>query len=233
MNNHINDAAKSGLPKLPKLPVIRDTYCSQEMTDKLVSYLCQKRPDLVKLVFEQEKRPLPEGRDELYAKAYGNIIEYLRDLADHSVLIPESRLGMLDLLYELSRRIRSDLNLVPVLIIGNPLAPSPDGPFPDLPSSKIKIVKNPDHQLSQDEVNEVVSRAYTEHPEIFYEFSEQARRLMRSYEITQAFGGLIKNFLPEGKSDPWLIASGAASTRINKACNLPETFEDLKERFAI
>src|SRR5262245_21374296 len=88
------------LPLLPDLAVIRNTYCSQQVTDSIVGHLHERRADLIADLVKQEKRPLPDGHDDVHGKAYGRVIEYLREHADKGVVSPPTRLGMLDLLYE-------------------------------------------------------------------------------------------------------------------------------------
>lgn len=215
---------------LPKLSVIRGAYCSQEMTDRLIKYLQDNRPDLVEELAQQEKRLLPDGRDDLHGKKYGDVIAYLRERVDSSVQVPPTHIGMLDLLYELSRRIRSALNLQEVPILGRPLASSPEGPFPPLTQKSVEIVKNKEHQLSQSLVDNAIQSAYERAPEIFYDFSEQMRRMMRSYEISQSFQRLIKDSLPEGQTDPWNITMGSAYGRLYEMCEMP-SYETLKRYF--
>lgn len=223
------EAQKSpDLPPLPELPVIRDTYCSQEMTDVLVRHLQEERPDLIAELVRQERRGLPDGHDDLHGKRYGDVIEYLRAQAGDSFHVPPTRIGMLDLLYELSRRIRKALNLQEIPVFGKPLAPGPEGPFPPLVQQPVRVVKNPEHQLPQELVDRVVHAAYEQAPNIFYDFAEQMRRLMRSYEISQAFYGLIKKSLPGGQEDPWNITLGSAHSRLHEMCEMPD-YETLKK----
>lgn len=220
------------LPPLVELPVYRDTYCSQEMTDDLLQHLWLHKKDLILELCYQEKRGVPEGRDALYGKRYGDVIDYFRQDAAKDLMVPDTRLGMLDLLYELSCRIRSALSLQDVAVIGKPLISEEDyESFPELISIPLEQSKKAsDYGITQSLVDEVLSKSYAKDPVVFYEYSEQMRRLMKSYEISQAFQWNIKSCFPQGRKDPWSVVMGAAVARLHIMCEIP-SFDQLMKRF--
>lgn len=164
MSDKKPERAKSPVPPLPplpplvELPVYRGIYCSQEMTDKILRHLWEKKPELVRGLVSEEMRPLPDGHDDMHGKACERIIVYLREKASEDIDIPPSRLGMLDLLYELSRRLRKGLGLAEVPVFGKPLASGPEGPFPVLIEQPIQLPKNKklEIQITQELADEVL-----------------------------------------------------------------------------
>lgn len=221
----------SQLPELMDLPVYRDTYCDQKTTDKALRHLCSARPDLVQELAEQEMRSFPDGRDELYGKKCGSIIHYFRQDAPQNELLDISRLGMLDLLYELSRRLRRALGLPEIPVLGEPLADAPDGVFPPLLSKKVWVSKEGKMPVSQEFTDRVLGEFYERYPAVVFEMSEQQRRLMRTYEINGECNKCLRGLLSKEEADKWPYLPGELIGRINHMCNVP-SYEVLKGMFS-
>ena len=159
---------------LPALTVYRETYCSQEMTDNVVSYLEENAPDLLYSCMVDET-PVYDIR----FKAYGELVHYLNHEVTKKISIPDKNLGLVDLVYEISRRIRTAYNLPEIKIIGRALTPTIDGPYPILSS-----FYNVDKDLDKDLVL-VTELSYDRDPALWYFLSEAMRRrfLLPSFKI--------------------------------------------------
>lgn len=211
------EAQKSpDLPPLPELPVIRDTYCSQEMTDALVRHLQEERPDLIAELVRVETKGLII---DVHAKACESIIGYLREKSD-KVHVPPTRLGMLDFLYELCRRIRKAYDLPERPLLGKPLAPGPEGPFPPMINKPVWVSKSGKPSVDQGLADEIIKSAYQKRPDIFYEYAEQMIRQIRGYEINQALGDFIKDLLPDEHKIFWPEIKSEAHSRLNNMCEI-------------
>jgi hypothetical protein len=174
------------LPLLPDLKVIRDTYCSQAMTDKLIRFLQERRPDLLFRLLDEERML----RSVTFDKAARKVVTYLKDEARKDIDIPESFLGILDLMFELSRRLRQAANLPEITILGGPLSAGPDGPFPPLPT--VKINESSGHGLSQDLADRLLQASYTHQPRVWFEMAEEIRRTMHLAEARATFDDFLK-----------------------------------------
>lgn len=162
------------LPPLIELPVLRSTYFGQEETDKALRYLWEKKPELVRKQAEQE----PSNFDQAYIMQLAHIVDFLRNEASNEIDIPKTNLGMLDLLFELSRRLRRALDIKPWELRGCPLMDTPNDLAPDLPSLQIKTSNGGEnyHGVTQEMVDRIISGAYKDAPELFYQTAECLRR---------------------------------------------------------
>ncbi|MGM0421615.1 MAG: hypothetical protein ACQEQL_00795 [Pseudomonadota bacterium] len=138
----INSQLQCELPPLIELQVYQETYCDQQMTDTILQFLWETKPDLIAEIAWLEERFLSHGHDAAYMEKCGSISEYLTKEAAHKITRPDTRLGMLDLYYEMSRRIRKAKGLVEIPVLGKPLAPQPEGPFPALINKPIRRSEN-------------------------------------------------------------------------------------------
>src|SRR5690606_9746659 len=94
-------------PPLIDLPVYQEIYCNQEMTDTILKFLWDKKPESISELAELEYGFIAGGHDGMYQRACGRISTFLRESeAAQEIVLPATRLGMLDLHYEMSRRIR-------------------------------------------------------------------------------------------------------------------------------
>jgi len=129
----MGEGHKSTLPQPIEFPVIRSAYCDQETTNRVIAYLAAQTPDLIAQLTEEEKQPFPESRGARFREICYSIGAHIREAESRDVELPETRLALVDLLYELSRRIRKAQGLNEIPMLGKALAPSPQGPFPQLP----------------------------------------------------------------------------------------------------
>lgn len=214
------------LPPLVELPVYRDTYCSQQMTDDALSLLWKRRSDLVRLQGALE----PSNYDQTYLMQLAAIVEFFRTEASKELAIPETRLGMLDLVYELSRRLRMALGIPPWELRGRALANSPDTPLPPLPPLPIKTNKGVDTYfgMTQEIADRIIAATYVEAPELFYERVECLRRGdIWPWDTLNELKSVIRaNIQPEElktvKSEDWLLrgVNGEIAYRLVKLCDI-------------
>jgi hypothetical protein len=164
---------RSGAPvrPLPKLKVVRETYCSQEMTDKCVDFLWERAPDKILRIIKEENYP----RNADYFRAMTGAVEFLRQEASKEMDVPQTHLGLLDLSFELTRRIRKGHDFPEIKVEGKPLAPGPEGPFPPLVSLEIRSFLK-EKGLTQSMVDEVIQALYERRPDLFFIGGECARR---------------------------------------------------------
>lgn len=191
------DGHRESLPALIDLPVIRNIYCSQEMTDSVLQHLWEKRPDLIAAIVVEERGEMPDRHDGVYGKRCAAITEYLRVEAMREVGIPPTRLAMIDFLYELSRRLRRALGMIEVPVFGRPIASGPDGPFPQLAQRPIRVYSNgePPEGMSQELSDRICESLYTQRPDLAYELSEATQRLVVSFEIVREIEVIIMDML--------------------------------------
>lgn len=203
-------AQQTPLPPLPELKVIRDTYCDQEMTDTVIRFLQEKRPDLVEAMTHQLKLE----QNSMYDRRINAALHYLQTEASKEIEIPETRLGRLDLMWELTRRIAEVYGLLDVYLHGDPLAEGPDQPLPPLaPPGPFKE----GHGITTALENTVAHLIYERRPDIIYELSEQMRRRMRIQEIDAQFFSFIHTEL---RPELGIRDDLGASTKLLKALRL-------------
>lgn len=215
----------SHLPELLEYPVIREKYCNQKMTDTALEYLWLKRPDRVRIQGALE----PKNYDSVYVMELAVIVDFFRNEASTEIDIPQTRLGMLDLLFELSRRLRLALNIPEWELKGKPLAESPDDPMPALPVMPIEVVKGRDDYfgLSQKIADRVIEGAYKKAPHLFFERVECLRRGgIWPWDTVHALNEVIKDIiLPDERmavKETWMLRGiGQEITyRLVELCNI-------------
>ncbi len=174
-------ASVADLHQLPELKVLRETYCSQEMTENVIGFLKQDASDLLLELVQEELI----DRDAIYRKAFERLEYYVTETASQKVSIPSTRLGRLDLLNEISRRLRKLVGLPEFELLGQPIIDSIGQPFPALPQLKVKafLAKGVDQKM----VDEVSLILHQRRPDILFELSECLRLVQYSQDIKLAF----------------------------------------------
>lgn len=175
------------LQPLPRLKVLRDTWCSQDTVDRAADYLQQNNPDLIRELLLEEDGPR--------APAFFNIVyEILDYLAEEGVELPAMPLGKMDLACELSRRLRKANGLFDVPPRGKPLAAGPDQPLP--PLLKLAIDEDAARRgtLTQELTDRVLQIAYEKQPALWYALAEEYRNHMRLY-ATDEFPALLAQLM--------------------------------------
>lgn len=213
-------SSTSALLALPNLEVVRSTWCDQAMTDKICCLLQEKRPDLVQSLAAEM---IHSGLHGMYYRRINNLLHHVTTELSKEVGIPETRLGKLDLMFEISRRIAEVNLLTDVYLRGNPLSEGPGQPLPPLASfNPLELGAGITPQLE-----ESVSRmTYERRPDIIYELSEQQRRMIRLQEIEGQFFSFVRTELAKqlGIADglgPVGVLLRALSRRIQQMIDSP------------
>ncbi len=210
---------------------MRHAYCSKEIVDAAVRWLHGNRPDLLKKLLDEET----VIRNIIYYKVMGGIMHALRVEAKGQIEIPQNELGMIDLLYEISRRLRNAYELSNIPPRGKPLAPSPNGPFPPMLAVKISQ-RNEERGATQDIVDTVLADFYDQRPDLWFAASEAAQRNLGFGVVQREMWSLLrKSILKRGfaedvehkvrqKGDLASLLSACRvefMSRIHKMCEIP------------
>jgi hypothetical protein len=187
-----NDNHQTELPPLIDLPVYRGTYMSQQRTDELCRLLWQQRPDLIRALVEREE-VVPQDRT-MFARVTSRITEYFREEEKAGRIEAISLTSMVDLIYEIDRRVRQSLGLPAIPVRWKPIAPGPDGPFPPWPDKPIYSSPegNTFQGLTQEKADRLTPQIYAalikECPEAIFAQVENERRHLRSCEANSITG---------------------------------------------
>lgn len=211
---------ETGLPTLIELPVYRDTYLSQERTDELCRLLWSERPDLIVALVSVEKIGAQDRTK--FAKTNTLVSEFLRDEEKAGRVEPISLTGMVDLLYEINRRVRKILGLNDIPVYGKPIAPGPEGPFPLLIHKPILNINGKPHEgMTQEIADRLAQKIYDimvrEHPEALYAYIEMWRRCLRSGEPSWEISNVARN-VTKNERVLWVYIAKDFESRITEMC---------------
>ncbi|MCB1682403.1 MAG: hypothetical protein H6858_08570 [Rhodospirillales bacterium] len=198
------------LKPLPVLPVERDEYCSQEMTDAIITELENKHKDTLQNIIENEFPVRADFHGKGYEIAIGTVIHEI----GRKLPVPETDLGCIDLAYELGRRIRKAMDL-------------PDTPTEGWELQQIHeyILHNKltlDHQTAK----EILQSYYEAKPDLWYAYAE-ALRHDQMLNIGAKYRDGLTSFLSEKypslsleKNQDFYLQLSAMLTVMN-ACGIP------------
>ncbi len=207
---------------LPKLPIVRNNYVSQELVDEITDWLEENKPESIELMFYEET----VDRISLYhSNIDDNIIAPIAQIPKYKSAL-DHPLKWVDLCYELSRRFRVAADLKEVPVMGSPLVSSVNDEYPELPNTP--IMQGSIHNgFTQENVEEILSKSYEESPEIWFNYSEAQRRNMVIGMISAAMYMNFKDLIEESGLD---VKPGAASSlrneagkRLFKLCEITDT----------
>ncbi|TAL27083.1 MAG: hypothetical protein EPN97_18160 [Alphaproteobacteria bacterium] len=172
---------------LPRLKVLRDTWCNQDTADRAADYLQQNNPDLIRELLLEEGA---ERNNEYFNLAY-ETIDYL---AEAGIGVPDTLLGKLDLACELSRRIRKANGKTDFVPRGKPLGEGPDKPLPSMPALEISEGAARRGNVTQELADKILKHAYEARPDLWYATAEEYRHLICIY-ATEEFRKLINDLV--------------------------------------
>ena len=205
---------------LPCLKVYRDTYLSQENTDKIISFIEGKLPECLFQCFVDEDVAL-----DIRWRPYRNLVGCFLEMKDKPD-IDYTQIVVVDLVYEVSRRIRSAYKMSEVLILGKALEGLNKGELIDL---KISEHSEKFWGANQKMVDDILSDFYVSRPDVWLAKSEAFRRSHDLYSTQPYF--LLKEILIKKGYDKGVSAEeigGFTSAllvemarRIRKMCLLP------------
>ena len=177
------DFDPSKLPDLIDLPVYSEEHCSQELVDNVLKFFWEEKPDVVIDLAFDERHFLGNGHNIPYCRYQDALIDHLNTNSFFSTRC-ESNLAQIDLFYELSRRLRKQLNMFEIPVMGESIYKGDGKELKKL----IHIEKfTRKLELSTDEVNELAEAVYMDNPELINEYCEQGRRAISFRHINQQF----------------------------------------------
>lgn len=174
------------LQPLPRLKVLRDTWCSQDTADRAADYLQANNPGLIREILLEEGA---ERNSEYFNLAY-EVVDYLTEAG---LDVPATLLGKLDLACELSRRIRKANGKSALTPRGKPLAEGP-GKMPPLSALPISEGAARRGNVTQELADKILNKAYVAQPDLWYAVAEEYRHLICIY-ATDEFRKLINELV--------------------------------------
>lgn len=210
----------AALPPLPELKILRTTYCSQDMADNAIKFIQWKNPDLLNQMSVLEKTP----RNHNFFQAVEKIVLFLKESDEGQLEIPSSILGMLDLMHELSRRIRKAHDLPEIELRGCSLIERLGVSLPPMPNTKLQD-SSIQSGLTQEDADKVLQYMYKSKPELFFYLAEEMRHQMALAETEGTFRLFLKDTLDRDLSVSLpFLARGCllmeARCRLRKMCEI-------------
>jgi hypothetical protein len=178
------------LRSLPELPVLRDSYCSQETVDRIVRWIHDNHPDRLMQLLREESGI----RQATYYIAIKNIWAILKKEHLQEIEAMTPHLGAVDLLYEISRRLRNAYGLSDIPPRGKPLAPSPNGPFPPMLNAKVSP-HNEKRGAAQEIVDVVLADFYDQRPDLWFAAGEGMQRNLGLLMSGAEYGPVLRNII--------------------------------------
>ena len=173
------------LRNLPKLDVEREGYCSKKMTDEVISYLERNaREKLLDCLGDEDRDP----RD-VHHKSYSSIIEFVSKEASKEIDVPKNHIGMVDLAFEITKRLRFANNYKAPVVIGQPIAPAISGPYLEMVSLPIGS-----RTADIEKIDRVLDAFYLRQKELCFALSEGLRKNHRLYTLDTDVISEVKRF---------------------------------------
>jgi hypothetical protein len=192
------------LPELPELAPLREEYCSHKILDAAVQILLCERPELLReLAGFESASDIVAVRRGNHIKICDLILDFL-EAQPHGAgqdVYPATPLGRLDLLFEITRRIRTALNLAAVEPIGRPLAAKRDGDYPALPAVAVEQTKLPAESVTQETADNILEQLYSAQPALFFDCAEATRLFLFPSEIREGLERALWNMRPENQKN--------------------------------
>ena len=215
----MNEASsqKSSVPALINLPIRRETYIDQNTADQILTKLWDEAPELIEELAGQERLLEPHQRDSYYDNASYHIEKWLRDNVIEQLDANKINIAVVDLLHETSRRIRSELKLSDVAVLGTPLRSGPDAPLPELVS--IDVLEFSDDEVTKESADTICAIAYNRNPTLMDEICEQQRHQVRSFGIGEELHKLMNEIREEHSMEHINDFSLELKRRLNTMCS--------------
>ena len=162
------------IKSLPHLPLDEQTsHITQDMVDRILDYLVEHYPGCIEKMSMYEKGYTDASTLMAYAEAMQSVITEISKVMD----TPECDLGYIELNFELVRRYRAACGYEFPKVLGKPLAPSIEGPYPEnLPEKPIFDQSILKAGFTQEQVDSWGNEFYKENKEICYQMAESYRR---------------------------------------------------------
>jgi hypothetical protein len=207
--------------QLPKLPVTREEFCTQEMTDAIIGYIEEKHPQLIEELYEK-----CQGRSGDYFTSFSKAAEFVFYEVSKTMEVPGDPRGYIDLTFELCRRLRTNMELPPFEVVGNPIAPDINGPYMPLATKEIRT-QSLMHGFTQLGLEALLECYYKDRPTYWYLLAEGLRRAQGVYIPEpihfEYFEGLIQRGMGIKKVNVLMAydLQNEATGRLRLMCNIP------------
>jgi hypothetical protein len=189
------------MPALQKLPVFRETYCSESMVDQAVDFMEKHAPEKLEAILDELKTG---DRHGLYNRRILSALGYL-SRSEARELVPETSLGKIDLMYEISRRLAVSNGLLDLYLEGKPIVGG-DGRL--APLADLKPARSVGAGLCDELEEAVAQEVYKLRPDILI---EQAEQLMRCI-LLPSIDGVFYSFLRKDFSQKRLVPEGLGAS---------------------
>jgi len=188
---------KTEMPELIDLPVYREDYISQEQVDKACMLLWKDAPYYVQDLVDEERTSRRDNPTQIHGmmRLLGRLGCFFREKEESGELNKLSYTSVVDLIYETERRVRIAIGLDDFKPIGYPIAPTPEGPFPENGDTYYHVLKDEEHYKEfpsyktapadlPPERHIIYQKLCKEYPEIVFARAEAIRRYQNGGEIT-------------------------------------------------
>jgi len=220
------------IKSLPHLPLDEQTtHITQEMADRIIDHLVERYPyGMEKIVMYAA--PEDDGNALM---AYQDTIGFVRDNESEFMPAPQNELEYIELQFELVRRCRAFFGYALPDVLGKPLAPSIDGPYPE------KLMKKPiflqslfDAGFTQELVDAWGDEFYKTNQKACFIIAESGRRslILETNPILPFFRKKAEATGSERLIFNYAKAADELRMRISLTCNIV-TLDRLKKAYRI
>jgi hypothetical protein len=183
-------------PELIDLPVYRDKFISQQRVDELYKLFWNADSDITIRDLAEEHlmdRRFNISYHDHIESVFDRITKFFREKEKGGEIEPLSYIAMVDLLYEIDRRVRISSSMDDFMPQGHPDVPTPDSDRPAMDSSYYEVFKNIEPYKNSGRFksgptegakkHKVWGKLLKEHPEVIFASIEASRRYIHYYEL--------------------------------------------------
>ncbi|MBU0801346.1 MAG: hypothetical protein KKA05_10135 [Alphaproteobacteria bacterium] len=174
--------------------------------------------------------PFPDNRDAMLGKACARIEYYLRNEEKEGRIPPISILGMIDLIFEIDRRVRKGLGLFDIPVVGIPLAACSLGPYPPLIEKPLHGLDKgaPREGITQEQADQFTKAIYEKNGELMYAICELKRRLLRGGGVMDLLEQVVRSEIAASNDKILPVkVKGELMGRLSIMCQMP-SYEQIK-----
>ena len=195
------------IPEIIDLPVYREDYISQEQVDKACRLLWKEEPYSVQALIDEEVVTHRNNPTQWLgmSRMLGRLGYFFREKEESGELNKLSYTSVVDLIYETERRVRIAIGLDDFKPIGQPIAPTPHGPFPENIGRYFESLDNdkPNYSESKDKTKRkmppertiIYHKLAKEYPEVLFAYTEAIRRYQAGGESDRLIAKYFKEHL--------------------------------------
>jgi hypothetical protein len=176
--------------ELPRLDVVPESRCDQALVDSVLDYLQESRPDLVAELMEYANTDILE-----YNRAFDPIVNFLREEGHAKVRIPQESLQILDIVFELHRRVLVAAGNKAPVVKGEEVK---FGPAPLVSHlTRLPVSRHSYYVFDQNFGDRVFDILCIQRPDIVYELAESERRCIPPPSAYEEYFSFMKEIHEE------------------------------------